>query len=175
MPSKLSFITPKRRKYLDLESKILIAFLIVTGCIIIAFAIFLSVQAFSKNSNIKSMQKEIAVMEAEIESYDFEYSQIKELQLKADEVYTANELLRGSIRNLFDLIPDQITLTKSIMEKDRLILYGVTPSKEVYNFMLLSPLKSIFHENRTTFYSLENGWYRFVSVNLLHNEEGLIQ
>jgi len=175
MPSKLSFITPKRRKYLDLETKILIVFLIVIGCIIIAFAIFLSVQALAKSSNTKSMQKEIAMMEAEIESYDFEYSQIKALQRKADEVYTANELLRGSIRNLFDLIPDQITLSKSIMEKDRLILYGVTPSKEVYNFMLLSPLKSIFHENRTTFYSLENGWYRFVSVNVLHDAQGLTQ
>jgi len=153
MASKLSFITPKRRKYLDLESKILIVFLIVIGCIIIAFAIFLSVQALAKSSNTKSMQKEIAQMEVEIESYVFEYSQIKELQLKADEVYTANELLRGSIRNLFDLIPDQITLSKSI----------------------LSPLKSIFHENRTTFYSLENGWYRFVSVNVLHDVQGLTQ
>lgn len=175
MASKLSFITPKRRKYLDLESKILIAFLVIIGFIIIAFALFLSVQALAKSSSTRSMEKEMAVMEVEIESYNFESLQIKELQLKADEVYTTNELLRGSIRNLFDLIPDQITLNKSIMEKNRLVLYGVTPTKEVYNFMLLSPLKSIFHENRTTFYSLENGWYRFVSVNVLHDSQGLAQ
>ncbi|MGM0622683.1 MAG: hypothetical protein ACQESH_01550 [Campylobacterota bacterium] len=172
---ELSFITPKKRSFFDVESKILFAFLIVIALIIIGFSIFLYVQGFSKSTQVKSMDEQMIVMGQEMIAYEYEIEQIRELEKKADEVYTTNELLKESIKNLFALIPDQITLTQSVMEKDRLVLYGITPSKEVYNFMLLSPLKSIFHENRTTFYSLENGWYRFVSVNVLEDERGLVQ
>ncbi|MGM0533372.1 MAG: hypothetical protein ACQERK_02635 [Campylobacterota bacterium] len=171
--ARLSFTKPAKRGFLDLESKILIGFAAVISLIIIAFSIFLSVQALSKSSSAQTMREEIKTMREEIKSYSNEIEQIKKLSSKADEVHTTNQLLQESIRNLFDLIPDQITLNRSVMEKDKLILYGVTPSKEVYNFILLSPLKSIFHENKTTFYSLENGWYRFVSVNVLHEGEVL--
>lgn len=171
----LSFVTPKKRKFLDVESKILIGFTIVISLLIIGFSIFLSVKGFAKSSSVDDMKAEIETMHKEIKAFDYETYQIKELELKADEVYTTNQLLQSSIKNLFDLVPDQITLTKSIMEKNRLVLYGMTPTKEVYNFMLLSPLKSIFHENRTTFYALENGWYRFVSVNILHGDEELMR
>ncbi len=173
--AKLSFITPKKKSLLDIESKILIVFLIIAATLIIGFSTFLFVKSYAKGSSSEDMSKQIAVMSKEIERYKYQARQIQELRLKADEVYTTNELLRESIKNLFDLVPDQITLTRSIMQKKRLVLYGVTPSKEVYNFMLLSPLKSIFHENKTTFYSLENGWYRFVSVNILHGETGVAQ
>ena len=173
--SKLSFVTPKKRSFLDVESKILIAFFIVIAFIILAFAIFLAVQGFAKSSSANSMQAQMEIMEEEIVAYDYESVQIEQLSLKAKEVYTTNELLQESIRNLFALVPDQITLTRSIMEEDRLVLYGITPSQDVYNFMLLSPLRSIFHDNKTTFYSLENGWYRFVSVNVLEDERGLLE
>jgi hypothetical protein len=175
MAANLSFVTPKRKKYLDIESKILIIFTVIISFIIVIFSIFLFVKGYAKSSSVTDMNEEIVVMNKEIESFGYETMQIKELQLKADEVYTTNELLKSSIKNLFDLVPDQITLTKSVMEKNRLVLYGMTPTKEVYNFLLLSPLKSIFHENRTTFYSLENGWYRFVSVNVLHDDGELVQ
>lgn len=173
--ASLSFITPKKKKFLDVESKILIAFAVIILVLIVGFSIFLSVKGFSRSSSVDTMQEEITAMQKEIKAFTYETGQIKELELKADEVYTTNELLKSSIKNLFDLVPDQITLTKSIMEKNRLVLYGMTPTKEVYNFMLLSPLKSIFHENRTTFYALENGWYRFVSVNILHGDEELMR
>lgn len=173
MSVKLSFVTPKKKKFLDLESKVLIIFTVVIAVLVISFSMFLSVKGFAKSSSSDTMKSEIVTMNKAIENFNHEIVQIRELKLKADEVYTTNELLKSSIKNLFDLVPDQITLTKSIMEKNRLVLYGITPTKEVYNFMLLSPLKSVFHENRTTFYSLENGWYRFVSVNVLHDEQEL--
>jgi uncharacterized ferritin-like protein (DUF455 family) len=46
-----------------------------------------------------------------------------------------------------------------------MVLYGYTPNKEVYNTLLLPPLKSIFNDTSVAFYPVGNGWYRFVSKN----------
>ena len=55
-----------------------------------------------------------------------------------------NSILKESIENLFDLIPEQITLNKIQMEQYQLTLYGTTPSKQIYAFLLEVPLRSIF-------------------------------
>ena len=78
-----------------------------------------------------------------------------------------NLMLKESIENLFDLIPEQITLNKIQMEQYQLIVYGTTPSKQIYTFLLEVPLRSIFHQSRADFYMLPNGWYNFVSVSKL--------
>ena len=90
----------------------------------------------------------------------------------AETVYASNIVLRDSIKNLFELIPDQITLTRVLMQSDSLILYGKTPSREMYNFLLSSPLRSIFHESSTVFYLNNDGWYSFVSTNKIIDKEG---
>jgi hypothetical protein len=51
-----------------------------------------------------------------------------------------------------------------------LILYGETPTKDIYEFMLQAPLRSIFHHTYTSFYPTQNGWYNFVSTNYLEEE-----
>jgi hypothetical protein len=89
----------------------------------------------------------------------------------AEEIYASNTILKDSIKNLFDLVPDQITLRKVIMKKDSLTLYGISPSKDTFNFLLGSPLKSIFQSSNTIFYLNSDGWYRFVSSNKIINEE----
>ena len=88
-----------------------------------------------------------------------------------EEIYAQNSILKESIKNLFDLVPDQITLDKVIMKKDSLTLYGISPSKDTFNFLLGSPLKSIFQSSNTIFYLNSDGWYRFVSSNKIINEE----
>ena len=51
--------------------------------------------------------------------------------------------------------------------QDGLVLYGITPNKDVYNFMLQAPLRSIFHRTYSSFYPEKNGWLRFVSTNYI--------
>ena len=94
----------------------------------------------------------------------------KKVQFGSD-ISKQNELLVESISNLFDLIPEQITLNKIQMEKYQLNLYGTTPSKQVYTFLLEVPLRSIFNQSRADFYMLPNGWYNFVSISKLQKEE----
>ena len=92
--------------------------------------------------------------------------------------YRVNYNIRGgdmihfahSINNLFDLVPSRITLSQAKIMEDGLILYGVTPNKDVYNFMLQAPLRSIFHRSYSSFYPVDNGWFRFVSTNYIDEE-----
>jgi len=95
---------------------------------------------------------------------------IEKQNLLSQSVFTKNSVLKDSIKNLFDLVPGRITLSEANIMEDGLTLYGITPSKDVYNFMLQAPLRSIFHRTYSSFYPVENGWYRFVSTNYIDEE-----
>jgi disulfide oxidoreductase YuzD len=76
-----------------------------------------------------------------------------------------NSIFADSIKNLFDLVPNQITLHSLELNEDRLIIKGYTPTKDIYNYLFDVPLKSIFDSSKTTFYMLSNGQYSFLSIN----------
>ncbi len=115
-------------------------------------------ERYDLNISLSSMNSKITFIE-------------KELVL-SERVYTQNTVLKDSIANLFDLVPQRITLSEASLLKNGLILYGITPNKDVYNFMLQAPLRSIFHKNYSSFYPDKNGWLRFVSTNYIE-ESGI--
>ncbi|WP_300368370.1 hypothetical protein [Hydrogenimonas sp.] len=162
---RFSFIHPKPKPKLDQESRILVIFLAITLLLIFGFSTFVLLKKRSMESDIVTMKQETRQFRGKSERFKKEIARIERLAQKYETINTNNTLLKESIQNLFDLVPDQITLTKAILDKEGLVLYGVTPSKDVYNYLLLAPLKSVFQRNVTTFYPLENGWWRFVSVN----------
>ena len=106
--------------------------------------------------SIEQMDEEIKVIESEAKI--------------VEQISTDNAVMKESIRNLFDLVPEDITLTRAELEEKSLILYGITPNKDTYEYMLHAPLRSIFNRTYTSFYPIENGWYRFVSSNYLDEE-----
>jgi cell division protein FtsB len=165
-----SFIAPRKKKILTQELKLVLFFFSMTLFVLFSTYGFLLYKTddFSKrivaiDSHVSDMNQTIAEMEREI-------AFIKKEAAHYSRVSTSNSVLKDSIKNLFDLVPDRITLTKAVLQKNALILYGVTPNKEVYEFLLQAPLRSIFHKNYSDFYPLENGWYRFVSTNYLDEE-----
>jgi len=87
------------------------------------------------------------------------------------EVKKANAVLKESIQNMFDLIPDQITLTKVVMEKKSLYLKGYTDSKASYTLLLEPPLKSIFTKTDVKFTKDKKGRMVFESYSTIANEE----
>ena len=105
------------------------------------------------NNNIELMKKDITFIEKE--------------SILSEKVYTQNSVLKDSISNLFDLVPGRITLSEASLLENGLILYGITPNKDVYNFMLQAPLRSIFQKTYSSFYPAQNGWIRFVSTNYI--------
>ncbi|BDY12705.1 hypothetical protein [Hydrogenimonas cancrithermarum] len=162
---RYSFIHPKPKPRIDPESRILAIFIVVTLLLILGFSTFILLKKRSMQHEIVSMQERTRQLQSHSARFKKEIARIEKLVRKYETISTNNTLLKESIQNLFDLVPDQITLTKAILDRNGLVLYGVTPSKDVYNYLLLAPLKSVFQRNVTTFYPLKNGWWRFVSVN----------
>lgn len=166
-----SFIKPRRKTVLTEELKLVLFFFGVTLFLLLGSYGILAYKSSSFYNLIITTEQTteetkvaIASMEDEIELINFEVA-------KAEQLHTSNVVLRDSIKNLFDLIPDRIVLTRAELGKKSLILYGITPNKEVYDFMLLAPLRSIFHQTYSSFYPAGEGWYRFVSKNYLDEEQ----
>ncbi len=166
-----SFTKPGKKTLLKKVSRIWWGYIFLTLFIFVGFVVVLKIQGYfmEKNTQI-AINKQKELLEHIKQYQAMQLIENKKVQFGSD-ISKQNELLVESISNLFDLIPEQITLNKIQMEKYQLNLYGTTPSKQIYTFLLEVPLRSIFNQSRADFYMLPNGWYNFVSISKLQKEE----
>jgi len=167
---KYSFIVPRTKQIIGGDMRLALFFFGVNIAMMSAAYLFLEYKTIifkekhalyatdmkQLDTSTRTMEEKIVTIEAEIK--------------KHEQISTDNTVMAESIHNIFDLAPDSITLMRAELEEKSLILYGISPNKDTYNFMLEAPLKSIFHRTYTSFYPIENGWYRFVSTNYLDDE-----
>jgi len=167
---KHSFIAPRPKRIISGELRLVLFFFIVTILMLVGTYLFLGYKTFQFSHERTSIaQKEISLRESIVHMEE----QIKTIDAEvkiAEKITTDNTVMKESIRNLFDLVPDEITLDRAELEVSSLILYGTTPNKDTYEYMLHAPLRSIFHRTYSSFYPVGNGWYRFVSSNYLDDE-----
>ena len=166
-----SFITPRAKPVFSLFSKLWLGFIGLIVVLMVVFDLFILFKINSFESEVKTMANSRVSLEKQIDQNDARVGSILRQKGLAEEIFASNTVLKDSMKNLFDLVPDQITLSRVIMEKNSLIMYGKTPSKDTYNFLLASPLRSIFHTSNTIFYLNDEGWYRFVSTNKIINSD----
>ncbi len=162
---RLSFIAPRKKYLFSMFTKMWIIFISFIFIFLNIFNLFVIYKNSDYISSTKELNMQRAILEKNIDETDDKISFILRQKAVAEEIYANNTILKDSIKNLFDLVPDQITLTKVIMEKNSLVIYGITPTKDTYNFLLKAPLKSIFQTSNTMFYLTKNGWYNFVSIS----------
>lgn len=162
-----SFIKPRKKPILTLFIKIWTA-LFIFGIVFIFFMYFLYLTkiAFVSHS-IKKQKEEVVKMQKEIKDNENLYQILLNKSKIANNIKDQNEIAKKSLKNLFDIVVQtgSITLESVDQEKDSLQLIGVTPTMEMFNLLLETPLKSIFDQSDTTYYRLSNGWYRFVSIS----------
>ncbi|MDD2356730.1 MAG: hypothetical protein PHX13_02315 [Thiovulaceae bacterium] len=166
-----SYINPRSKQVISDEMQLVLLFFTISIVMLFLTYGFLKLKIYTfeesvvhietkkvelKNSTLK-MQHQIHIIEQESD--------------RAEKVVTENSVLKESVKNLFDLVPDRITLSEVELNKNSLVMKGTTPSKEVYEFLLQAPLRSIFNNTYTSFYQAENGWLNFVSTNTLDDEE----
>ena len=166
-----SYIKPRRKSIFTEDIQLLITFFTIT-----LFMLFLTYAFLLYKDYSFSAQKEESLLKQEtvlshVEKLEEEIAKIQEQKSLSEKVFTKNIVLKDSITNLFDLVPVRITLSRAELLENGLILYGITPNKDVYNFMLQAPLRSIFHRTYSSFYPAKNGWLRFVSTNYIDEEE----
>ncbi len=168
---KYSFITPRKKTALTQELKLVLGFFSMTIFMLIATYLFLVFKEYQFTKNKADIVQKRYELKIAIEDMKQQIGYINNEVALSKEIYNHNSLLKESITNLFDLIPSRITLSEAKLLENGLILYGITPSKDTYNFMLHAPLRSIFHKTYTSFYPAKNGWYRFVSTNYVETVE----
>lgn len=166
-----SYIRPRKKSAITHETLLMFTFFGITLLMLILTYIFLAYKDYSFDKESEAIYKERVLLEKNIVKMKNEISFIEKQKQFSQTVYTQNSVLKDSITNLFDLVPQRITLSEAKLLKNGLILYGITPNKDVYNFMLQAPLRSIFHRTYSSFYPAENGWLRFVSTNYIDKEE----
>ena len=168
---KYSYTKPRKKSILTSELQLLLTFFSITIFMLLSTYLFL---LFKDYSFLQDRKEIIAQRESLSLSIDEMQESIRFVELEkvlCEKVYTQNSVLKESMTNLFDLIPDRITLSRADLLENGLILYGITPNKDVYNFMLQAPLRSIFHKTYSSFYPTDNGWLRFVSTNYIKDED----
>ena len=167
---RYSFIKPRPKTLVSPEFKLLFFFFSITiGMLFISYS-FLKIKTLMYESNTQELIAKGETLKDNITSMHEKIAFIKIEKRHAEGIYTDNTVLKESIHNLFDLVPEKITLSQALLKEDELVLYGVTPNKEVYEFLLQAPLRSIFHRSYTSYYAMPNGWYSFVSKNYLDRE-----
>ncbi|AGZ82183.1 hypothetical protein [Campylobacter fetus] len=166
-----SFIKPKLKPIFSIFSKIWIAAILIVTFFLVCADLFIKFETYSLKKQNDEKQVRYDKIFAQISNLK---SEMKTLMVQRDaalDIYSSNNILKKSLHNLFDLVPDAITLNDVYIDTNSLIVKGLTPTKDVYKLLLEAPLKSIFNSSSTTFYQLENGWFNFVSINKMDNLE----
>lgn len=160
-----SFIKPKIKPLFSIFTKIWLWAMIILSILSIFWAIFLGAKIYIVNSNSQDLQ---AQYDEKLKAIDSIKEQTKITLIKRDmtlDIYNKNAILNKSLMNLFNLVPDGVTLNSVYLDHELLKIKGVTPTKDHFKLLFEAPLKSIFTVSNTTFYQLPNGWYNFVSIN----------
>lgn len=168
---KYSYVTPRNKSALTHEIQLMLSFFSITILMLFFTYAYITYKNYTFTQDKEKTLSVRANLEISLEKMKSDIEFIEKQKVLSEKIYTENTVLKDSISNLFDLVPLRITLSEAKLLKNGLILYGVTPNKDVYNFMLQAPLRSIFHETYSSFYPAENGWLRFVSTNYIEEEE----
>ncbi|MDL0114139.1 hypothetical protein NYG88_02410 [Campylobacter felis] len=162
-----SFTTPQKRPLFNLLDKIwivLFAFAIIFIFFIFAFYEFRIVLT---HSSISGKKEEVILTTQQIKKNEELYLVLLKQSQIAAQFKEKNQNIKDSLKNLFDMTLKTGGISFDSVEQDEFMLKltGVSPTKEMFALLLETPLKSIFDETNTSYYELDNGWYRFVSVS----------
>lgn len=166
-----SFIRPQQKPFFSLLSQIWIS-LILFVCVLCAVADLVL------KFNINNLEKMNLEAQANYDNSVRKIAKIKETIARLENdyqtalnIYTLNDSLKRSVRNIFDIVPDTITLEYILVNTNSLELRGKTPSRETFNLLMEAPLRSIFSNVNTSFYQLKGGWLNFSSISTLNEQD----
>jgi hypothetical protein len=168
---RYSYIKPRKKSLLTPEMKLLFAFFSMSIIMLLGTYSFLLYKDMMFVQEKQDIAIKIQDLKNNIKDMEEKIAYIEQQNNTSAKIFTQNSVLKDSIKNLFDLVPQRITLSQAKLLENGLILYGITPNKDIYNFMLNAPLRSIFHRTYSSFYPAEGGWLKFVSTNYMDDDE----
>lgn len=168
---RYSYIRPREKSIFTPELQLLAVFFGITLVMLFFTYFFLLFKDYQFTADRIEITEQKERAQVEIKNMEGQIEFIEKESYLAERIFTKNEVLKDSIANMFDLVPPRITLSEAQLLHNGLVLYGITPNKDIYNFMLQAPLRSIFHRTYSSFYPAENGWVRFVSTNYIDEDD----
>lgn len=172
MIHRYSLIKAKKKPIVSIFSKIWLTLIAAIFLALLAINFFLVFKNNSMKSQISTLNQYQSKTAQEIASLDEINDKFSKQRARAGEIFASNAILKQSLNNLFDLIPDDITLSEVTMSKNSLVIKGVAPNKDSYNALLLAPLRSIFASSETSFEGRNDGRLNFISTNKIDKSEG---
>lgn len=166
-----SFIQPRRKHILKNDTKFWLAFLTISLGMLAGFSIFLHMKVSDTIEEAKQTIEQRSVLIEKTKQALDEHESLRQVIDYSSQITMANELLSDNIKNIFDIVPDQVTLKKIEISTNCLSIYGITPSREVFNYHFAPALRSIFTTSQTSFISKGGGWSEFISTNKLEQHE----
>lgn len=166
-----SFIQPQKRKIFNLFAKIWFVLFIFAISFILGVYFIYNVKIKLTQNSIDEEKEEAILIEKQTVQTDKLYEILLEQSLISKDFTKENQNIKDGLKNLFGIVvkTNGITLDSVEQNENSLKLTGVSPTKEMFALLLETPLKSIFDESYTSYYKLDNGWYRFVNVNIKQN------
>ena len=140
---KYSYIKPRKKTVFTPEIQLLSVFFSITIIMLFFTYAFLLFKDYRFTHDRLDIIQEREDINISISNMQNRIAFIEKEAVLSESVFTNNSVLKDSISNMFDLVPQRITLSEAQLLEDGLILYGITPNKDVYNFMLQAPLRSI--------------------------------
>ena len=168
---KYSYIKAKSKNPLTKDLQLVLTFFTVSFMMLTSVYFFLVFKDHRFTTRIKIAKQLEEKINTNIINMQDQTQAIIKKEIFSENVFTSNSIMKDSIINLFDLVPNSITLKKAKLLENGLILYGITPNEDVYNFMLAAPLKSIFNRSYSSFFPVQNGWLSFVSTNYVDEKK----
>lgn len=162
-----SFTKPQKRPLFSLLDRIwIVLFGFAFVFIFFIFAIY-EFRIVLTHSSISGKKEEMKQTTEQIKKSEELYLILLEQSQIAAQFKEKNQNIKDSLKNLFDMTLKTGSISFDSVEQSAtmLKLTGVSPTKEMFALLLETPLKSIFDETNTSYYELDNGWYRFVSIS----------
>ncbi len=161
-----SYKEPRAKPLFDRATKMWLLFVLFSLFGVIGYGIYLYYKSSQFSQELESLKTTNNSLTSEVAKLEKELKILQMQDILVKEVDRSNKLLNNSIKNLFNLVPDQIVLTKVFMKKDTLRLEGLTSTKDAYRLLLEPPLKSIFEDSKVNFeFNSVIGKYKFISIN----------
>lgn len=162
-----SFVKPRIKPILSLFSRVWLAFIVLGAAFIIGISFYYRLENNLILTQLNEKKQELTRMQNQSVQNEEEFEFLSAQKDLAYATFRDNEELKNSLNNLFELIRKTggVRLDELKIGENSLEIKGIVPTKNMFILLLETPLKSTFDESTTTFYELNNGWYRFVNVN----------
>jgi hypothetical protein len=162
---KASFIDAREKQLIAIEMRWLLGIFAALAVLMAGAYLFFSVKSSGYSRAIAEDRAQVPRLTASILTMEKEMNLIEQEMAESEKIFTGNMVLKEKIKNIFDLVPDGVTLARVELTQSTLQLEGVASDKTLFSEKLETPLRSIFETSTTTYVPLRDGTFGFVSTS----------